>query len=198
MDKLKLLERAVGGRWTGVVFGDGSDPKGSLPKEPMRLCEAVKESYRRPVVLTKDFISCPGALRSLGWSTNEDNMIAEKIAETTGAKVDIVRKLVADTPGIEAKDSITIGKIQRPDIAITYAQPEAAMNLVRQWQLIHGTDLNIPVSTVMSVCGSVVARAHVTGKICMSFGCPDSREHGGIGRDRLVIGVPAYLVQKMF
>jgi uncharacterized protein (DUF169 family) len=198
MDKLKLLERAVGGRWTGVVFGNGSNPKGSLPKEPMRLCEAIKESYRRPVVLTKELISCPGALRSLGWSTNEDDMLVEKIAETTGAKIQFIRKLVADTPHIKAKDSITIGSVETPDIAVTYAQPVAAMKLVHQWQLIHGNGLNITASTLMSVCGSVVARTHLTGQICMSFGCLDSRKHGDIGRDRLVMGVPAHLIKKMF
>ena len=41
----------------------------------------------------------------------------------------------------------------------------------------------------MSVCGAVAVKAYLTGRICISFGCPDAREHGSIGRDRPVVGL---------
>jgi uncharacterized protein (DUF169 family) len=49
----------------------------------------------------------------------------------------------------------------------------------------------------MAVCGSVAVRAHLTGQMCMSFGCPDSRKFGAISRDRLVVGMPMELAGKL-
>lgn len=164
----------------------------------MRLCEAIKESYAQPVVLTQNLISCPGALRSLGWTTDADDNIARKIAQITGSKLDTARKLVTNTPHLKRGASVTVGSSNSPDILVSYAQPEAAMRLVRLWQQVNGTDLDIAASSVMAVCGSVVARAHMNGGICLSFGCPDSRKHGAIGKDRLVIGLPVRIVRDLF
>ncbi|MDY6837710.1 MAG: DUF169 domain-containing protein [Thermodesulfobacteriota bacterium] len=195
MEELKLLEEKIGGRWTGITF-NGNDPvKEDLAKRKMRLCEAIKESYTRPIVLTKDLISCPGALRSLGWATDLDDSLAHKIAEASGTDPDVAQKLVANTPHLEPAVSVTIGNTDSPDIAISYTQPEAAMRLLRLWQQVKGTDLDIAASSVMAVCGSVVAKVHRTKRICLSFGCPDSRKYGAIGRDRLVIGLPVGMIR---
>jgi len=195
MEELKLLEERIGGRWTGITF-NGDDPvKEDVAQRKMRLCEAIKESYTRPIVLTKDLISCPGALRSLGWTTDQDDNIAHNIAGASGTDPDVARKLVANTPHLERGVSVTIGSTNSPDMAISYAQPEAAMRLLRLWQQAKGTDLDMAASSVMSVCGSVVAKVHRTHRICLSFGCPDSRKYGAIGRDRLVIGLPIDMVR---
>jgi uncharacterized protein (DUF169 family) len=195
MEELKLLVEKTGGVWTGITFNWNNTPKENLAKRPMRLCEAIKESRTQPIVLTQDLISCPGALRSLGWANNMDDKLARKIAGATGAKLDIARKLVTKTPHLKHGASITVGSKNAPDIAVSYAQPEAAMKLVRLWQQTNGTDLDIAASSVMAVCGSVVAKVYMTGQICVSFGCPDSRKHGAIGRDRLVIGLPVRIIR---
>jgi len=65
------------------------------------------------------------------------------------------------------------------------------MRFLREWQRPHGGPLRLETSGFMSVCGTVAAKAHLSGKIWMSFGCPDARDHSGIGRDRLVVGLPA-------
>jgi uncharacterized protein (DUF169 family) len=198
MHELQLLEQRIGGRWTGIAFHDDNEPNENLGKRPMRLCEAIKESYTHPIVLTQNLISCPGALRSLGWTTDADDNIARKIAQITGTKLDIARKLVTNTPHLKRGVSVTVGSNNSPDIAISYVQPEAAMRLVRLWQQVYGTDLGISASSVMAVCGSVAVRAYTTGQICLSFGCPDSRKHGAISRDRLVIGLPLSLIGDLF
>ena len=195
MEELRLLEERIGGRWTGITFGGDNTPKENLAKRRMRLCEAIKESYTKPIILTQDLIGCPGALRSLGWTTNLDDNLARKIAEATGTSLDIARKLVINTPHLKRGVSVTIGNNHSPDIAVSYAQPEAAMRLVRLWQQLKGTDLDIAASSVMAVCGSVVAKAYMTNQICLSFGCPDSRKYGAIGRDRLVIGLPVSMIR---
>jgi uncharacterized protein (DUF169 family) len=198
MQEINLLEERIGGRWTGVAFHRSNTPIDNLAKRPMRLCEAIKASHTRPVVLTQDLISCPGALRSLGWKKSGDHEIARKIAKATGTKIEIAQKIVKSTPHLDNACSVTVGNVNSPDIVVCYVQPGAAMKLVRQWQLVYGSKLDIEPSTIMSVCGSVVVKAFITGQICMSFGCPDSREYGAIGRDRLVIGLPAHLVHDLF
>ena len=199
MDQVKLLEERIGGRWTGIVFHRDSEPKENLARRPMRLCEAIKESMTRPIVLTRHLVNCPGARRSLGWAPKEDDNIARKMVEVTGIKPDIARKVITNIPSLNGGiGAVLIGSDNSPDIAVSYAQPEAVMRLVSRWQQVYGTDLDLEASSVMAVCGSVAVRAYTTGRICLSFGCPDSREYGAIGRDRLVIGLPVRLIGDLF
>lgn len=199
MDAVKLLEERIGGRWTGILFHRDHAPKEGLAKRPMRLCEAIKKSYTQPVVLTRPLVSCLGARRSLGWTTTEDDKIARMMVEATGIQGDMARRLIANTPRLNgAIVAVSIGANNGSDVVVSYAQPETVMRLVRRWQELEGTDLDLEASSVMAVCGSVVARAYTTGRICLSFGCPDSREYGAIGRDRLVIGLPVPLIEPLF
>ena len=200
MDEVKLLEERIGGRWTGLIFQRNSVPKENLANRSMPLCEAIKESITRPIVLTRHHVNCLGARRSLGWATKEDDkIIAHKMVEETGIKLDIARKLIINTPHLNGEiAAVSIGENKFPDIVVSYAQPETAMMLVRRWQEVYGTDVDLEVSSVMAVCGSVAVRAYTTGRICLSFGCPDSREYGAIGRDRLVIGLPVRLIGDLF
>jgi len=71
------------------------------------------------------------------------------------------------------------------------------MKLLRRWQAVLGKTLLAEVSSAMAVCGSVVVRAYLTGQVCLSFGCPDSRTYGAIGRDRLVVGLPLSLIEEI-
>lgn len=198
MDVIKLLEESIGGRWTGIVFHRDHAPKEGLAKRPMRLCEAIKKSYTQPVVLTRNLVSCLGARRSLGWTTTEDDKIARKMVEATGIKVHMARKLITNTPYLNGCiAAVSVGGNDCPDVVVSYAQPESVMTLVRTWQEIEGTDLGLEASSVMAVCGNVVVKAYTTGRISLSFGCPDSREYGAIGRDRLVIGLPVPLIEPL-
>jgi uncharacterized protein (DUF169 family) len=199
MDEMRLLQEKIGGRWVGITFSHDSAPKENLAKRPMRLCEAIKESDTTPIVLTRHLLNCPGAQRSLGWMTKDDEKIARKMVESSGIKLEIARKVLASRPRLEEGiESILIGTDNPADIIISYAQPEAAMKLVRRWQQLYGADLQLEVSSMMAICGGVTVRAYTTGRICMSFGCPDSRRCGAIGGDRLAIGLPLSLVQGLF
>jgi uncharacterized protein (DUF169 family) len=145
--------------------------------------------------MTQQLVSCPGARRSLGWTTTEDDQIARKMVQAAGIEADIATKLVTHTPRLHgAIAAVSIGGNDHPDVVVSYAQPEAVMRLVRRWQELEGIHLDLEASSVMAVCGSVVARAYTTERICLSFGCPDSRKYGAIGRDRLVVGLPVGLI----
>lgn len=198
MNKLRLLEERFGGWWTGITFHHETPPNGNLATRPMRLCEAINESRKGALLLTRELLDCPGGSRSLGWGPGDD-AIAHAMAEKMDINIGIARRAINNTPCLsEGTVAVTVGSYDSPDVVVSYAQPEAAMKLLRQWQRIHGTNLRVEVSSFMSVCGSVVVKAYLTGQACLSFGCPDAREHGAIGRDRLVLGMPFRLIEELF
>jgi uncharacterized protein (DUF169 family) len=63
------------------------------------------------------------------------------------------------------------------------------MKIVQAYQRIAGDELKLDVSGVAPVCGNCTVRPYVTNQICVSFGCNDSRQYGGIESDELVVGI---------
>lgn len=197
MEDFEFLEKHFGGWWCGVKFGRNEGHSAPLASHRMRFCEAVTASRIRPIILTPKLMTCPGGARSLGWNNGRET-IAKTMAEKAGMDVDIARKVIENSPRMKAvADVVTVGTYKTPDIVISYAQPEVAMKVIREWQALSGGLLPMHVSGFMSVCGAVAARSFCTGRICISFGCPDSREYGKIGRDRLVIGIPMRQVARL-
>ncbi len=197
MNEVRLLEEKFGGWWCGVKFGNDAGVLSRRADRPMRFCEGIAASRTGPIMLTPQLLNCPGGSRSLGWNTEEET-IAQAMAEKAGIPRAVARKVLRSTPRLEdAPSEVIVGTYEAPDIVISYAQPEAAMKLLREWQRSHGRPLAVEASGFMSVCGTVAVKAYVTGNICISFGCPDAREHGSIGRDRLVVGLPMREVSKL-
>jgi len=199
MSILRIIEERIGGQWTGIVFHSKAVQNDNMPRKPMRLCEAIGKSYKNKLILTRESIDCPGACRSLGWLRNNSDSMVHKLAEKMCVSHNMAQKLITSTPYIRQKiTAVSIGDYDSPDIIVSYARPDVTMRLVRLWQKITGTNLTLDVSTIMAVCGNVLVKAYLTGQICMSFGCPDSREYGGIETNKLVIGIPISLIEHLF
>jgi len=49
---------------------------------------------------------------------------------------------------------------------------------------------SIPSYSFLSVCGNVLANCYLNQVVSISFGCPESRKHGAIGKNEIVIGLP--------
>lgn len=196
MDNLKLFEEFLGGWWAGVRFHKGAVPGGNVANRPMRFCEAIAEARNGPIILTEDLASCVGSRQSFGWNSNES--VADHVSEKSGMDLAYAQNIVTATPHLDGSVSaIEIGTHENPDVMISFEQPESAMKLINMWQRFNGQDLKADISTFMAVCGSVAVRAYLTGTICLSFGCPESREYGNISRDRLVVGVPFPLIKEL-
>jgi uncharacterized protein (DUF169 family) len=192
--KLQILEEKIGGQWTGIRIHWESIPNGLKVKQKMRLCEAIAESFRQSVVLPPDLIGCPGACRSLGLATHDEDL-ARTVSEKTHVPFVSVLKAIRLIPHLDHPiAALTLGIQDMPDVAVSYTKPEIAMRLIRRWQEIHGEGLHVDLSTFLSVCGGVVATAYQTAQISISLGCPPSRQDGIIGKDALVIGVPYGLI----
>ena len=77
-----------------------------------------------------------------------------------------------------------------PDMLISFLPPAEAMQVVQKYQNKKGKMLNTCITSMMSVCGGVAVNTYVNKKICVSFGCDDSRKYADIGRETLIVGIP--------
>jgi uncharacterized protein (DUF169 family) len=64
------------------------------------------------------------------------------------------------------------------------------MRFLNVYQRVFGEKLKVELSGFAAVCGNVAVKAYVDKKVSLSFGCEDSRQYGGISRDRLIVGIP--------
>lgn len=194
MEIIKNLESAIGGRWVGVTFRNQGLVSATIPETPVRFCEAISQSVTHPLLLSAKTICCAGGRRSLGWSDRSQDELVKAISEKSGMPGDAAFRLVAATPVLrDSPEAITVGTVENPDVVISYGLPESVMMIVRRIQEQTGENLSMEVSSIMSVCGNVAVRAHLTGRVCISFGCMDSREATGMGRERLIVGIPKAL-----
>jgi uncharacterized protein (DUF169 family) len=190
------LEQVTDTRWIGVKFlkylsahRDGS-PRGLL-----RFCEAVHQAGHAGMDLAPEMLRCEGARRAFGWRKNRDEALALHLSEKTGMTAARARELVRHVPVLGFPYAgIRVGDCANADVLVTYARPEAAMRLVRLWEVATGHSLPVEISSIMAVCGNAVAKAYMSQSISISFGCPDSRQYGGIQPDEMVIAVPTGLL----
>ena len=68
------------------------------------------------------------------------------------------------------------------------------MDMLKTYENKTGKQLQISLSSVMSICGSVV-NAYLNKEMHISFGCEDSRMYADIGRDRFAVVIPNNLIE---
>jgi uncharacterized protein (DUF169 family) len=186
-------------KWTSIKFlprvpGDLT----LLPTQDIRFCEAVSRVTEAEWILTPDSVCCAGALRCLGWLKGADQELARRLAERMDTSASMAQKAIADVPVLpQTFEAVWVGTDTEPDVYVSYLLPERAMQIVRSWQRIFGKSLPIQVSGIMAVCGSAVVNSYVNHTISLTFGCPDSRQYGGIRPEQLVVAIPADLMTKM-
>jgi len=159
--------------------------------EPVRFCEAVYKAQDKRISLSFNNVCCDGARRCFGWLKDSDLKLAKKLSEKAGMGQDEAYKLIRSVPVLNERIiGISLDKNIAGDVYISYASPSSAMKLIRYWQKMSSQNLNTEISGIMSVCGNVAVKSFLEQKISISFGCPDSREYGGIEKEQLVIGIP--------
>jgi uncharacterized protein (DUF169 family) len=187
--ELDYLETLTGARWTGMRFPNRCC---ATPRRCSTLCEAIAQSFQECFSLQACDMECPGALRCLGFKGNDEKMVAH-IATEAGAEPQSIRAIIAGAPRMEkAVRLVELGPMADPELCVGYVSPEAAMKLLRNWQIVHGSGLSADLSSFMAVCSAVVA-AIKNDTLVFSLGCPESRKKGGIAPDRLVAVLPRWL-----
>ena len=130
---------------------------------------------------------------------HDDRALAERMSQKAGVPFDTLCKALGETPCLAAPVaaiSLGVGH-DAPDVMVGYVQPNEAMSLLRRWQVVYGYAPAVPLSSFLAICAWVVVRAHKLDEICVSLGCFDSRQFGGIGSDTMVVGMPSTRAQQM-
>jgi uncharacterized protein (DUF169 family) len=200
MHVVDAFQRLFGSRWTGVTFYFEDLPtvtEHSL--RDIRFCEAIKKSLFHPVLLRPEDLNCHGARYVFGWDETTRAEMVKRFHHQEGFSDARAKELVQNLPKLKGPlKGIGLNlKNSPPDLLLSYLQPAQVMKLLRSYQVHFGKDLNVDLSSIVSVCGHVAVEAVIKKHIALSFGCRDSREYGGITRDRVAIGVPVAVARAM-
>ena len=200
MRNVEYIKRHFNEAWTGVKFYFKGE---AIPEIKtggnLRFCEALVEARSGPLLLNPGSVSCPGANYVFGWDRTHRYSIVAKLADRRGMELDAVEKLISQVPVLEQLPlAIGLNTDDVPDLIISYCQPTTAMNFLKLWQTeFGGSNLVSNLSSVLSVCGNVGVGSYLSKEVSLSFGCDDARQFSGIGRDRLVIGIPYPVMEKL-
>jgi len=200
VENVKGIQRLLGVAWTTVKFyyDDEAVPDVRAAGD-LRFCEAVLQARSVPLILRAGDVSCPGAKYVFGWDSGCRDEIAAELVRRRGMERDAADILISQVP-VLTKPPLAIGLNcdERPDLIVSYCQPPTAMELLKLWQSeFGGGNLLSKFSSILSVCGNVSVGCYLSREVALSFGCDDAREFAGIGRDRLVIGIPYVLIGRL-
>lgn len=202
MENIREIQNLLGEAWTGVNFYfAGAAVPDIKVGEGLRFCEALTRARSGPLLLHPGSVSCPGANYVFRWQKDEahKDSIIDEFVKLRALERPAAEKLVSQVPVFEQPlVAIGLNTGEIPDMIISYCQPPTAMKFLKLWQTaFEGYNLVSGLSSVLSVCGNVAAGCYHSGDVVLSFGCDNAREFGGIGRDRLVIGLPYHLIKKL-
>lgn len=173
----------------------------NVPTRKMKLCEAVNYSFKVPIMLNANNLGCPGARRSTGFDNN-DKLLASTISRENNLPVKFIRTALREIPVLNGIRHINLGLTElmenelQPDVYIMYVQPfkiTEIMHRLAKMALLP----SLPPYIFLSVCGNVFANCYLNQEVTISFGCPESRESGGICKDEIVIGLPFSVAENL-
>jgi uncharacterized protein (DUF169 family) len=192
------FQQKFGSRWTGVKFFFEEPSEGGIyfPVET-RFCEAVSRSFSSQNLLRRGCINCMGANYVFGWQGTLDEVV-ENFQKNRNVSSREAASIVQGLPRMEIPPiAIGLNGVESPDVIVACLQPQQFMRLLEVYQGVFGETLKVDLSGYAAVCGNVAVKAYRTKRIALSFGCADSRQYGGISRDRLIVGVPNALAHKL-
>lgn len=198
MDLIQNAKNILGDKCIGVSLNSADYQNYQLVTQPMRFCEAVFNSFNSPLAINKLLIDCPGARRCLK-ITAENNKLINEISMHGNLSKDFIISALKEIPVISKPlHNIVFANNGKPDLLIAYTTPDKVVGvLIKYAQKLQEKPLLAPYF-IMSMCGNIFVRSIETGKITISFGCPESRKYAGINEDEIIIGIPGKVATKLF
>lgn len=200
METVRKLERLVGGCWHGISFLDDMEDiqqEVEVCQVP-RFCEAIKFPVQHKMIIKTIQFTCPGACYSFGGMVDLKETMIDKMVETKGYSPDHALRLFEDIPHFQKMpEMIGFNCKNKPDVVISQLQPKQAMDLLQQYHIKLGKTFHTEISSVVSACGNTAVRALKKQDLAISFGCDESRTLGNLSRDRLYVGLPYALAEKL-
>lgn len=194
MSFLNQIQNLLGEKQTRIKIDSLHFKDYNSPKKPMKFCEAVVSSFHTPLIIRKDDIDCLGAQRSFGFCRN-DMKLASHISEETNIPFKFILNALNEIPVINPPvKNIILGSIENPDVIIAFVKPDKITKLILLYAAYFEEKPLILPYFFMSVCGNIAVQTYKTNKICISFGCPESRKSDVILEDEVIVGIPNSLL----
>ncbi|NBC83992.1 MAG: hypothetical protein GVY19_11530 [Bacteroidetes bacterium] len=195
------LKNILGNRCSAINF-NGQISAINIPDKKMKLCEALNYSFVVPIQINTNKIGCPGARRSTGIDTDSEKL-ASFISDNTKIPVPFIMEAFENIPTLDSTFShINLGitedaeQLLPPDIFVAYVAPSRITRIMHVFAQ-QNIQVAIPPYSLLSVCGNVIANTYINKTPSISFGCPESRKHGGVQNDEVVIGIPVNMVKHL-
>jgi uncharacterized protein (DUF169 family) len=196
MNHINQFQAILGSRQTGVKFNILETSAYNTPIKPMKFCEAVIVSLNAQLLLRKEDIECIGAQRSFGFYQN-DQKFASQISVETNISRRFIEHAISQIPVIDIPvKNILLGSTENPDVTIAFVKPATITKLIFLYASLFEEKPILSPYFFMSVCANIAVQTYLTNKICISFGCPESRKEGRIKEDEIIVGIPNSLLNK--
>jgi uncharacterized protein (DUF169 family) len=168
----------------------------NIPSIKMRFCEAVNYSFDVPVMIKPKNIACDGALYSFGLKQESDALI-KQISIESGISKPLLSNMFKDLSHLKSPiKNILLGIREEtedeihPDLIIFHMTPKSAMELIKQYTSMFNKLPLIKPFVFLSLCANIVVNTYLSNRLCISFGCPESRKYGGVKDEHVVVGMP--------
>ena len=197
-DEIALFQDHFGIKGVGVKFyNEEIDTSSFHLLRDVKFCQAVKLARDQQVLLDKDSITCKGARYALGFDQGIKDEIVNAIKFKRGVTKEIAEQLVDNIPRITNASYTSIGlNVDNPDIFIFYMTPKRFMEFLKVYQRT-GNSLEVTLSSITAMCGDIAAHTFLSKRICISFGCDDSREYGDVADGELIVGIPKETIAQL-
>ena len=189
------LKKQFGPKCIGLKVNYNKDFNYS-PAKSIRFCEAVNDAFRMPLLFNPLNLTCFGAKRSLGLSQDDKELI-KHISEETNIANQTIKKALIDIPKMNTPiHNVLMGineKIEhdeRPDMYIMYIDPKQLTDLSRRYTRVTNDFPVVQPFSFLSICGNIFISTFKSARMSISFGCPESREYGGLKDNQLIVGLP--------
>lgn len=186
----QIFAKNIRSQWIKVKFyREKPDLKSVKRLHDVRFCEATKEAILHPVILDRKSINCQGAQYAFGWQ--DESPTLEYCQEKTELPEKALQSIFQQMPQLEnGVEYIGLNTEGEPDLIMSRLMPKEVMDLISLYHCRTGKNLDVTLSSMMSICGGIAVRTFLENRITFSFGCIDSRKYAQIGRNRLMLGVP--------
>jgi len=188
------LRKFLGERCTAINVDGEFDNFIHSPQKKMKFCEAVNHSFSIPLRLTNENLICPGARRCMNFD-HDDIRLAKVISDNNKIPEGFIQGALTDIPALKTTKWINLGLTEameqsvQPDLFIAYVKP-ATITAIMHELARHDIKPIISPFSLLSVYGNVFANCYLKKRVSISFGCPESRLHGGIHNEEAIIGIP--------
>lgn len=176
----------------------------NTPSKEMPLCEAISYSFNVPLLLNSRNLNCLGSKRSMGLLNNEDQLV-KQIHEHSKISPYFIQKTLQHISKFDKPvNNIFLGITEemeseiRPDLYIIYMEPKDVMELMCLFTERNNKYPFIQSCSFLSVCGNIMVRTYFKDGLNISFGCAESRKHGGVGDNQLIAGLSYEMCKRLF